>query len=180
MKEEYKAYLTLLYQKIPDYAYEGGIALLMIGTVLILSFGGLRKGWRYVSGLLLVEYIALIYCSTVIFRGTNGSPYVKHASIENYKKIVAGGNIYIHPEMLMNVLVFVPLGVLCCMVFKWLKWWHVLMIGCGISVSIEVLQYVLRRGTTEVVDVFHNTLGCLIGIGVYELVSVMVRKVQIQ
>jgi glycopeptide antibiotics resistance protein len=50
------------------------------------------------------------------------------------------------------------------------------MIGCGMSVSIELLQYILKRGTTEYGDVIHNTLGCLIGIGLYYLIHGLFTK----
>lgn len=45
----------------------------------------------------------------------------------------------------------------------------VAIIGCGISVTIESLQFFLMRGFSEFDDVMHNTLGCMIG---YVLVKV--------
>ena len=39
----------------------------------------------------------------------------------------------------------------------------VALMGCGISVLIEALQFFFMRGFSEVDDVMHNTLGCLIG-----------------
>ena len=46
-----------------------------------------------------------------------------------------------------------------------------LLIGAGISVSIEALQFVFMKGFSELDDVFHNTLGCVIGVGVYSLIK---------
>lgn len=169
---DYKEYFSLIYQQIPEYVYEGGISVFFLGTVLLLCFAGAKKRKLYVARLLLLEYIALIYSSTVIFRKTLSSAKITAPSVENYEKIFEGGGIHIHPEMFINVMVFALLGILICVAFRSLKWWQVLIAGCGISVSIELLQYVLRRGTTEATDVFHNTLGCLIGIGVYKLISI--------
>jgi glycopeptide antibiotics resistance protein len=45
-----------------------------------------------------------------------------------------------------------------------------LLFGLGISVSIETLQFFLKRGFAEVDDVMHNIAGCVIGYGVYKLV----------
>ena len=42
-------------------------------------------------------------------------------------------------------------------------WLMVAIIGCGISVTIESLQFFFMRGFSEVDDVMHNTVGCLIG-----------------
>ena len=170
MIEEYKEYLSLLYQRIPEYVYEVGLAIFIVVAVTIFLVAGFRKGWRGVLALLLMEYLFLIYCSTVIFRKTNGTSKYKPTSLENYKEAIVSSS-HIAPEMLMNVLVFIPLGMLICGVLKGRNWLLSLMIGCGVSVSIEVLQFVFKRGFTEVVDVFHNTLGCLLGICIYKLFS---------
>ena len=38
-----------------------------------------------------------------------------------------------------------------------------LLIGCSISISIEVLQFCFMKGSSELDDVMHNMVGCLIG-----------------
>lgn len=169
----YREYLSLLYERIPEYIYEGGLSLFILGTVLILVFEGFRKGWRQIAKLLLIEYVFLIYCSTVIFRETSDSTKYKPTNIETYKEIIEKGSFRIDPEIFLNVIMFVPIGLLVCLAFKRLKWWQVLVIGCVMSVSIEILQYALKRGTAEIGDVLHNTLGCLIGYGIYELIQIV-------
>ena len=47
--------------------------------------------------------------------------------------------------------------------FEEMTWWKALLVSCGISVTIEALQFLFMRGFSEVDDVMHNTLGCLIG-----------------
>ena len=42
-----------------------------------------------------------------------------------------------------------------------------MMVGAGISVMIELLQLIFKRGLCEVDDVIHNVLGCMVGYGVY-------------
>lgn len=63
----------------------------------------------------------------------------------------------------MNVVVFIPVGLPLGIAFKQMTWWKALLIGCGISVTIESLQYFFMRGLSEVDDVLHNAVGCLIG-----------------
>ena len=65
----------------------------------------------------------------------------------------------------MNVVVFIPVGLLLGIAFKQMTWWKALLIGCSISVTIEALQFFFMRGFSELDDVMHNTLGCLIGFG---------------
>lgn len=64
---------------------------------------------------------------------------------------------------IMNVAIFIPIGVLLGCMWKHLKWWMVVLIGIGMSLTIEILQYLLKRGFAEIDYVMHNTLGCLIG-----------------
>lgn len=62
----------------------------------------------------------------------------------------------------MNVLAFIPIGLLLG-TFKGMKWWHVLLIGLCFSMLIELLQLILKRGLTEIDDVVHNVVGCMMG-----------------
>ena len=67
----------------------------------------------------------------------------------------------------MNVMVFIPIGALLGTGYTRLQWWKLLLIGFVLSVVIELLQLVLKRGCCEFDDVMHNTLGCLIGYGIF-------------
>jgi len=50
------------------------------------------------------------------------------------------------------------------------KWRIIALAGCVLSISIEIFQYIYQRGFSEVDDVMHNTLGCLIGIAIVQIV----------
>lgn len=75
----------------------------------------------------------------------------------------------------MNVLAFIPIGLLLECAFDWMMWWKVLLIGGAFSVVIEALQFVRRRGFAEFDDMFHNMLGCMIGYGVLAAFAHIVR-----
>ncbi len=77
----------------------------------------------------------------------------------------------------MNVVVFIPIGLLLGFVFKVQRWRIVLIVGVFISLSIEALQFSLKRGCTEFDDVMHNTLGCLIGYGLYASIRYGYEKI---
>lgn len=153
---------------MPEYVFEGVLYLFILGIVLTFSFLKFRKGLRALVNLLLIEYIFLTYCSTVIFRETKETSVCNPITFDNYKELFAGN---VEPETFFNVLFFVPIGLLLCGAAKWMKWWHAILIGCCISISIEVLQYFFRRGTMEVVDVILNTLGCVIGIAIVTVIK---------
>jgi len=163
MSDEFKQYVISLYQDIPQEVYEGLLSVFCLGLVIFIAWKGFKTGLRYSAVLLLVEYIFLLFCSTVIFRATGETRQYDFHPFWSYSR----------PDLLveniMNVVVFIPVGLLLGIAFKKMTWWKALLIGCGISVTIETLQFFFLRGFSEVDDVMHNTVGCLIGFGVYAI-----------
>ena len=45
-----------------------------------------------------------------------------------------------------------------------------MVVGSILSIAIEALQFLMMRGFSEIDDVIHNTLGCMIGYGLYLMV----------
>lgn len=128
-----------------------------------------RTGFRWSSVLLLIEYVFLVFCSTVIFRPTGETrQYDFHPFWSYYSPELLVENI-------MNVIVFIPIGLLLGCAFKQTTWWKALLIGCSISITIEALQFWFMKGFSEVDDVMHNTVGCLIGFGFYSLIELSTR-----
>jgi glycopeptide antibiotics resistance protein len=65
-------------------------------------------------------------------------------------------------QILTNVIMFAPIGVLTGHLWKWKGLW----VSAGLSIAIELLQFITARGLCEFDDVFHNVIGAVIGIGV--------------
>lgn len=157
MSEEFKQYVISLYQDIPLEVYEGLLAVFCLGAIVFIAWKGLKTGCRYSVALLLLEYIFVFFCSTVIFRVSGETRHYNFHPFWSYDR----------PDLLveniMNVVVFIPVGLLSGIAFKQLTWRKALLIGCGISVTIEALQFIFMCGFSEVDDVMHNTVGCMIG-----------------
>ena len=175
MKEELRLYLESLINDLPQYVYEGLMSAFCIGIILILVIKR-KKGWRGIAGLLLTEYTFLIYCLTVFFRAVKDMREYDYTPLWSYKAIINGREELL-AETIMNVVVFVPVGLLLGCAIKGWNWWKAMITGAGLSVSIELLQLVFKRGFSEVDDVIHNTLGCMIGYGIYSLVRVGYEKI---
>jgi glycopeptide antibiotics resistance protein len=94
----------------------------------------------------------------------------------SYTEIINGKHELI-PEIIMNVAVFVPVGLFLGLTFRDLKRKSVLVVAVCISLSIEVLQFILHRGFSELDDVMHNTIGSLLGYGVYKLARYGFKKI---
>lgn len=80
----------------------------------------------------------------------------------------------------MNVVAFVPIGFFMRCVFIRLKWWHIILLGLGLSMIIEVSQLVLRCGTADIDDIILNTAGCMIGVSIYVSFKEIWRLVESQ
>lgn len=178
MKERIWEYVVSLYKDISSEVYIGLALVLCVGVVLLMVAYGFRKGTRLSAGLLLAEYVFLLYSSTVIFRATSEqfSGYDYHP-FWSYRAIQSGEKPQLLVENIMNVVAFVSVGFLLGAAFQSMTWKRVLSIGCGLSVGIEVIQLMLKRGFCEVDDVMHNTAGCVIGYGMFLMARGALHKI---
>lgn len=72
-------------------------------------------------------------------------------------------------EVVVNLLLFVPFGGYLGLLAQYRSWWRSTLTVAGTSVALEVAQYVLGVGRSDVTDVLVNTAGGLIGLGVVAL-----------
>lgn len=78
--------------------------------------------------------------------------------------------------LILNLLLYYPLGYLLPILFPKLKPKHVILIGCLCSIATETTQYLLKMGWCETDDVIHNTLGTAIGVWMWHLQSKHLNK----
>ena len=168
MKEAINTYTNSLINDVPHSTYEGMLSVICIGIVLLVAWRG-RRSRRYIAGLLLVGYSFLIYCSTVIYREVLQERVGDLMPFWSYRAIMDGKEQYL-AENIMNVVVFVPVGILFGIAMRSRNVWAALLVGVGLSVGIEVLQFVFKKGFAEIDDIMHNTLGCIMGFGFYAII----------
>lgn len=80
--------------------------------------------------------------------------------------VIVDGKIYVQ-EIVDNILIFVPFGVFVCMIRKDQSWLQRLAPGFLTSLTLEILQYILGIGATDITDLLGNTAGTLLGMGVF-------------
>ena len=74
-------------------------------------------------------------------------------------------------NLLGNVAMFVPTGIMYPILYRRLdRFWKVLLAGMGLSLCIELLQLPFHVRATDVDDLLLNTLGVIIGYGIFALV----------
>lgn len=164
--EEFIGYWESLWRDVPHDVYAGCFSILCICVVLLVVKKGLKEGLRRTGYILLLEYIFVIYCSTVISRHTLQEVQYNLIPFWSYLASAREDSDRLLVENVMNAMVFVPVGILWGYVSR-KGWKSAVVVGAGLSVGIEFLQFVFKRGFSEVDDVMHNTLGCMIGFSIY-------------
>ena len=83
-------------------------------------------------------------------------------------------------DLLLNVIgnaaMFVPSGIVLPIVYKRLNtFWKVLLAGIGISLCIEIIQLPFSVRATDIDDIILNTIGVIVGYGIYALIRYIRR-----
>lgn len=176
MRELFRSYIISLVNDIPHDVYLMAMAVFCVGMMILIGQKGFRRGLRYSATLLLVEYIFLVYSSTVFFRDVQSEHKYIITPLWSYKAIKEGQK-HLMPENIMNVVAFVPVGLLLRTQISWTTpkkgWIFAFLVGLSLSVGIESLQFIFKKGFSEVDDVIHNTFGCLLGY----LLSIIIIKI---
>jgi len=68
------------------------------------------------------------------------------------------------PEVVANLLLFVPLGAYLALLAPSWPWWRAAAAVAAVSGALEAAQYVLGVGRSDVTDVLANTAGGLVGL----------------
>lgn len=121
---------------------------------------------------LLAAYVLFILFETVIGR----KPGVGRVELLPFWS-------YSHPELRMeivlNYLLFMPLGLLLYLCFGERWGLKVVLIGFLLSAAIEIAQLVFRIGLFEFDDMIGNTVGCLAGAVVGKATRELKKRIQI-
>lgn len=71
-------------------------------------------------------------------------------------------------EIIMNVVIFVPLGIYAGVLYKRWTIRRTLFLFFLISLICEVFQYILGVGASDITDIINNTFGGIIGLMMYK------------
>jgi len=161
-------YSFLLKLSIPNEILALLVTILIITIICICFFVKDNfKRIKYSSLSISIHYSIFLLCHTLIFRNIKPIPEIKLIPFWSYIDIIKNDQYVFLYENILNILLFVPLGFFLSAYLGRNKYWKLVGIGVCISLFIEISQYVFQRGLCEFDDLFHNTLGCLIGCCLY-------------
>lgn len=177
IKAYFALYIESISKAIPVEVYAALLGLLFTFALFAISIKGLKKSLHPILVALLVAVVFLVYCHTVFFRisdvgsGINLRPFWSYRADSSDLQ----SSLYVHN--ILNVLMFVPVGLLLGFAFNEIGWKRLLLVALCLSVSIEVLQFILHNGFSELDDVMHNVIGAALGYGIYCLCVLIWRKI---
>ena len=138
-----------------------GVSILVCGVILLLYLtkNNLSLFVRQSSFCLLIGYVFLVLCTTIFYREETFEKRYNLYPLSSYT--ILYNNLL--AQIIMNVMMFVPIGFFAGGALKKKYTWIVLGIGLVLSFFIEITQLISTRGVFNVDDIIHNVLGCAIG-----------------
>lgn len=134
---------------------------------------------KLIYGLFVIYLIALTWI--ILFKMELDISLLRNMNLRSINLIpfsdplVINGKVDVS-EMILNTIVFIPFGIyLSMMNGKWNFIQKVLPIF-GVSLLYEVMQYILAIGGSDITDLITNTLGGMIGLGIYFLCFKLLGK----
>lgn len=123
-----------------------------------------RHKFRKIIGIIVfIVYAVIVLYITLLSR----APSVRRKMLTpfwEYRELMYSvDRLYWLGQIIGNIVMLMPLGVFLCLMYRRLNVIHIGIIGCVCSVCIELTQYFTGRGLFEFDDIFHNTVGAVIG-----------------
>lgn len=133
---------------------------------------------RVLSSVLLLIYVTLLIW-IILFKMSFS---MSDLTVTRYLNLVPFGEPLVvngqtdYSEIIQNALIFLPFGLLLSMVLPRSSFLSKLFVIVLASLSLEVLQYVLAVGRTDITDLIMNSAGGFAGLIVYDLLELIFRS----
>ena len=133
---------------------------------------------RKLIGYAVLFFYLIVVAGATLLRGNYGGnnfcPYLfySYRNAWNTCSVVEWRNI------ILNILMFVPIGFLVPLMFPKIRsFLKVTLTGLGMTLLIEGIQLLGKQGIFEADDILDNTLGTMIGYGIYVLLRYMAERI---
>lgn len=161
-------------------------AYIILGIWLIAYIVIKRLTARYLKGFICISaliYLCTLLGVTLLGRSIRPEPRYELSFLWEYRlafSFTKDGILIQSREWVMqiinNILLFVPLGIfygeICGWRTKSVRWPGALAVGFVFSVLIEMSQLVFRLGLFEFDDMLNNSMGMMVGYGIYKLLRI--------
>ena len=161
-----------------DYGLAFIICVVLYGVYFFLMKKRAESRDRSISkkeirlGLLFCAYVVLVLGGTLLNRSISedyGAEWVLFWSYKDaYEEICTESTFGMLEQIIYNILMFIPWGILIPEIWRKMRSFHLIMTSAlCFSATIEFTQLIFRCGLFEFDDMLHNTLGAVIGWGIW-------------
>lgn len=135
------------------------------------------SGKDYVFVFLFAIYGTAMAHFTLLNRVSTGLQTYELDLFWSYRLAHVQKNQMLWTEIFNNIILFVPFGFLLPCIYQTThRWWIVILLGCVVSIGIEVAQLIGCLGLFEYDDIFNNTLGTILGYSAYRVMECLLQK----
>ena len=121
----------------------------------------------------LAVYIVVVLYVTLLRGGIGFGGFEYRANFKpfsSYKEAWYNFSAREWRNLILNICMFVPFGFLLPICFGKIKRaWKIYLCGFGFALFIEVVQLITGRGVFETDDIINNTIGAMIGYGLFSV-----------
>lgn len=150
-------------KKTIDFLLYGNFIFYVVLLLTITIF-------KYVSPIGLFDNDREFYRSVNLIPFKTISEYIS-GSVDVSKSII-------WDNILGNLCLFIPFGIYLLHFYKNHKAIHYIIMIVLTSIAIELIQYILSLGATDIDDVILNSLGGVIGVLLYRMIDALMKDKQ--
>ncbi len=155
-------------------------SVLGIPALIVFFISFYRKRPRYPLAKFIKVALLILYISLVLSVTGAGTIYDfgKFGEIIRFEEIqLIPFQTTGHMTYLLNIFMFVPLGFLLPFIWRNMDFAKTFLTGFFFSLYLELTQ-LLNRRVTDIDDLVANTLGCIIGFFIYQLIYKLFRRLK--
>lgn len=153
----------------------------VLSMIIIFVLYGIRNHWKFTKRVVIAGVLLSIYIGVVI-----GLTLLNRTSSEDHRTILKflwsygawiQGNKQALWEIVGNIVMLIPYGILLPILeqkFRKFRW--ILLASFGFTLFIELSQYFTCRGWFELDDLFHNTVGGVVGFQFFQITRKIYKR----
>ena len=178
--------LSNIMDLLKDYLGLAAAVVLMLGILFFVAYKlvyqKVLKGEKELTGkqiflgVLSAGYMCVLLGAVFLSRGRFYGAANLHL-FASWREAWNSMSAVLIRNNILNILLFVPLGFLLPFYGdKLKKMYRVVLIGFFTTLLIESVQYITKMGIFEADDLFHNTLGVLLGYSIFGIGRIIRKR----
>ncbi len=178
--------MEYIYQFLQTYMhewtiYEQAAFVCVLAFTFVAVANAVRKGHFCISQGLgvfaMVIILGLIFASTIFTRQELLVRTCRLGLFWSWKRAITYNSTVMWQEIILNFFLLLPIGMLLpVMCNRQVRPWIGFLSGFVVSAVIETGQLLLRRGVFEFDDLFSNSIGCMLGCILMNMMIEMIHR----